>query len=212
VRVGLDEQPATIDVPGAATLEARVSVPSGATAGVVVCHPHPLYGGDMDSGVVVQAVEACAGRSLATLRFNFRGVGASSGTHDDGRGEQDDARAALADLQRRLPAGAAVALAGYSFGATVAAKVAEETPLAGLALIAPPLRIMPMAAAPAGHGPVLIVVGAEDQYCPASALSSLRTALPHATIMVIEGADHFFFGALDELGAAVGDWATELRA
>jgi uncharacterized protein len=212
VRVGLAEQPATIDVPGAATLEARVSLPPAATAGVVVCHPHPLYGGDMDSGVVVRAVEACAGRNLATLRFNFRGVGASSGTHDDGRGEQDDARAALDDLQRRLPAGAAIALAGYSFGAAIAAKVAEKTPVAGLALIAPPLRIMPMAAAPAGHGPVLIVVGAEDQYCPASALDSLRTALPHATITVIEGADHFFFGALDELGAAVGDWATALRA
>jgi len=212
VRVGLAEQPAAIDVPGAATLEARISVPSGVTGGVVLCHPHPLYGGDMDSGVVVRAVEACAGRALATLRFNFRGVGASGGTHDHGRGEQDDARAALADLRRRLPTGAAVALGGYSFGAAVAAKVAEETPLAGLALIAPPLRIMSMAAAPAVQGPILVVVGAEDQYCPASALSSLRAALPKATITVIEGADHFFFGALNALGAAVADWAGALRA
>lgn len=109
MRVGLTEQPATVDVPGAATLEARVSLPAGATSGVAVCHPHPLYGGDMDSEVVVRAVEACAGRKLATLRFHFRGVGASTGTHDDGRGEQDDARAALADLRRCLPAGAAVA-------------------------------------------------------------------------------------------------------
>ena len=211
MRVGLAEQPATVDVPGVATLEARVSVPPGATAGVVVCHPHPVYGGDMDSGVVVRAVEACAGRNLATLRFNFRGVGVSGGTHDDGRGEQDDARAALADLRRRLPAGAAVALAGYSFGAAVAAAVAGTTPLAGLALIAPPLRVMPVASAAAGHEPVLVVVGAEDQYCPVSALDSLRTALPQATITVIDGADHFFFGALDELGAAVGDWAAAVR-
>jgi alpha/beta superfamily hydrolase len=211
VRVGLAEQPATVDVAGAVTLEARVAVPPGATAGVVVCHPHPLYGGDMDNGVVVRAVEACAARNLATLRFNFRGVGASSGTHDDGRSEQDDARAALADLTRRLPAGATVALAGYSFGAAVAAAVAEGTPLAGLALIAPPLRVMPVATAPAGRGPVLIVVGAEDQYCPAEALDTLQVALPQATITVIEGADHFFFGALDPLGVALGDWATALR-
>ena len=210
--VGLVEQPATVDVAGGVTLEARVSVPSGATAGVVVCHPHPLYGGDMDSSVVVRAVEACAGRNVATLRFNFRGVGASTGTHDDGRGEQDDVRAALADLRRRLPAGAALGLAGYSFGAAMAAQVAAEAPLAGLALIAPPLRVMPMASAPTAHGPVLIVVGAEDQYCPSSALDSLRDALPQAMITVLEGADHFFFGALDDLGAALGDWAGALRA
>lgn len=189
-----------------------MSLPSGAIAGVVVCHPHPLYGGDMDSGVVLRAVEACAGRNLATLRFNFRGVGASSGTHDDGRGEQGDARAALVNLRSRLPAGAAVALAGYSFGAAVAAKVAERTSLAGLALIAPPLRVTPFPSVPTVGGPVLIVVGAEDQCCPASALDSLLAAMPQATLTVIDGADHFFFGGLDALGAAIGDWAAALRA
>ena len=210
MRGGLAEQAATVDVPGSGTLQARVSVPDGARAGVVVCHPHPLYGGDMDSGLVLRAVEACAGLQLATLRFNFRGVGASGGAHDGGRGEQDDARAALAELARRLPAGSAVALAGYSFGAAIAAAVAQDTPLGGLALIAPPLRVMPLASAPAVRGPVLIVVGADDQYCPPSALEPLRAALPAATVTVIEGADHFFFGALDALAAAVGGWAAGL--
>jgi alpha/beta superfamily hydrolase len=210
VRLGLAEQAATIDVPGAGSLEARICIPDGARAGVVVCHPHPLYGGDMDSAVVVGAVEACAGLNLATLRFNFRGVGRSTGAHDEGRGEQDDARAALAEIARHLPAGAAVALAGYSFGAAVAAAVALNAPLAGLALIAPPLRVMPLASAPAVRGPVLIVVGADDQYCPPSALEPVRAALPAAKITVIDGADHFFVGALDALGAAVGGWAAAL--
>jgi alpha/beta superfamily hydrolase len=212
VNVELAEHAATLEVSGAATIEARVAVPPGATAGVVVCHPHPLYGGDMDSGIVVRAVEACAVRNLATLRFNFRGVGASSGTHDGGRGEQDDARAAVSELRRRLPAGAGVALAGYSFGAAVAAKVAERTPLAGLALIAPPLRVMPLESPPAVRGPMLIVVGSDDQHCPATALDPFRTMLAGATISVIDGTDHFFVGALDALGVAVGDWAAALRS
>ena len=210
MRVGLAEQAATIDVPGAGRLEARICVPDAARAGVVVCHPHPLYGGDMDSGVVVRAVEACAGLNLATLRFNFRGTGGSTGAHDEGQGEQDDARAALAEIARRLPAGAAVALAGYSFGAAVAAAVAQSTPLAGLALIAPPLRVMPLASAPAVRGPVLIVVGADDQYCPPSALEPVRAAMPAATVTVIDGADHFFVGALNALDAAIGGWAAAL--
>jgi hypothetical protein len=146
---------------------------------------------------------------VATLRFTFRGVGASTGKHDEGRGEQDDVRAALAELRRRLPAGAAVALAGYSFGAAVAAAVAASTPVAGLALIAPPVRIVPMTS-PAVSGPVLVVVGSEDQYCSPAALESIRGAMPHATITVIDGADHFFFGALEGLSAAVQGWAAGL--
>jgi alpha/beta superfamily hydrolase len=203
----ISEQPATIDVGAGVALDIRVAVPPGARAGVVLCHPHPLYGGDMDSGVVTRAAEACADRDLATLRFNFRGVGASTGTHDDGRGEQDDTRAALANLRRRLPAGAAVALAGYSFGAAVAAAVAQRTPVAGLALIAPPLRLAALQPPAAVAGPILVVVGAEDQYCPEEALQTIRDAMPQATITVIDGADHFFFGSLEALTHAVGGWA-----
>ena len=201
----------TVDVGGAVSLDARIALPSSATAGVVLCHPHPLYGGDMDSHVVRGAAEACAARNVATLRFNFRGVGASTGQHDEGRGEQDDVRAALAELRRRLPAGAAVALAGYSFGAAVAAAVAARTPIAGLALIAPPVRIVPMTP-PAVSGPVLVVVGAEDQYCSPAALEPIRGAMPHATITVIDCADHFFFGALEALSAAVEGWAAALAS
>lgn len=158
----------------------------------------------MDSGVVTSAAEACAGRNVGTLRFNFRGVGASTGKHDDGRGEQDDVRAALAELRRRLPAGAAVALGGYSFGAAVAAAVAERTPLAGLLLVAPPLRLTSLPPPAAVTGPILIVVGAEDQYC--------RDTMAHATITVLDGADHFFFGSLQALKESVGGWAASVAA
>jgi uncharacterized protein len=199
--------------PGLA-LEAALALPPGAPAGVVVCHPHPLYGGDMDSPVVMAAVAACAGAGLATLRFNFRGVGGSGGAWDEGRGEQDDVRAALAHLRGRLPAGTPVALAGYSFGAAMAVAVAAGGErLAGLALIAPPLAMRPLpAAAPPGlDGPLLVVAGGADAYCPGEALADVRHALPSATVTVIDGADHFFFTGMDGLAAALSAWAGSWR-
>jgi uncharacterized protein len=197
---------------GVETLEARLAVPSGARFGVVVTHPHPLYGGDMDNPVVERMVEVCAARGLATLRFNFRGVGASSGRHGGGRAEQEDIRASLALLGETLGGGARLALAGYSFGAAVAAAVAVTSPVAGLALVAPPLRIEDMALPTGIGGPVLIVVGAEDQYCPPTELEAMHAQLPAATVVVVEGADHFFFGSLAALGDAVGGWADALLA
>jgi alpha/beta superfamily hydrolase len=195
---------------GAETLEARLAAPPGARVGVVVSHPHPLYGGDMDNPVVDRIVEVCTARGIATLRFNFRGVGASSGRHDDGHGEQEDVRASLAHLQDVLGAGARVALAGYSFGAAMAAAVATTVPVAGLALVAPPMRVADIQRPSACAGPIVVVAGAEDQYCPAPALEALRAMLPEATVIVIEGADHFFFGSLMPLGDAVGAWAGAL--
>jgi len=203
------ERPTTVRA-GAETLEARLAVPEGARRGVVICHPHPLYGGDMDSPVVARMAETCAGRGLATLRFNFRGVGASTGRHDEGRGEQDDLRACLEHLKDSLGRNAQVAPAGYSFGAAIAAAVAATAPVAGLALVAPPLRVAEVHLPASVSGPVLVVVGAEDQYCPATALESMRESLPRATVVVIEGADHFFFGSLAPLGEAVGAWADAL--
>jgi uncharacterized protein len=198
--------------PGPA-LEAALAIPAGARLGVVVCHPHPLYGGDMDSPIVTVAVQACAGAGLATLRFNFRGVGDSAGAWDEGRGEQEDVRAALAYLRGHLPAGGRVALAGYSFGASMAAAVASGGErLAGLALIAPPLAMRPWQppASLAVDGPVLLVAGSADDYCPASALAALGQALPKATATVIDGADHFFFTELARLAGTVEGWAAAI--
>ena len=166
----------------------------------------------MDSPVVDRIVEVCAARGVATLRFNFRGVGASSGRHDEGRGEQDDVRASLTHLRDLLGGGARVALAGYSFGAAMVAAAAMSVPVAGLALVAPPMRVADLHRPVTVAGPIVVVAGAEDQYCPPSALETLRAMLPEATVVVIEGADHFFFGSLMPLGDAVGAWADALVA
>lgn len=205
------ERPVTIL--GEPSLEAALALPSDAHLGVVLCHPHPRYGGDMDSPVVVAAAEVCARRGLATLRFNFRGVGASTGTWDEGRGERDDVCAALADLRRQLARPAQVALAGYSFGASMATAVAGGgEPLAGLALIAPPL------ATPGWHrpgplaidGPLLVVAGSEDPHCPRAALAALAAVMPTAIVTVIDGADHFFSTGLEALDVALADWAAKV--
>src|SRR5438094_10611387 len=112
----ISEQSVVIDVSQQLTLEARLAVPASPGGGVVICHPHPLYGGDMDNPVVVRVQQVCADLGLATLRFNFRGVGGSSGTHGGGGAEQDDARAALDALSKATGA-RPLGIAGYSFGA-----------------------------------------------------------------------------------------------
>ena len=137
----ISEQSVVIDVRQQLILEARLAVPASPGGGIVVCHPHPLYGGDMDNPVVVRVQEVCAELGLATLRFNFRSVGGSTGSHANGVGEQDDAVAAL-DVLAKTVGDRPLAIAGYSFGARVAALVAgRDTLVSGVALIAPPLTL-----------------------------------------------------------------------
>jgi len=195
------------------TLDGRLAIPSRARGGIALCHPHPLYGGDMENPVVVRVAEVCREAGLATLRFDFRGVGASTGVFDEGRGEQDDLEVALDHLAAALPEGAAVAAAGYSFGAAVAARVAMRRSLAGLALIAPALAMPALADLgnlAAFAQPLLVVVGTADQYCPLDALERLARAVPRATVRTVEGANHFFLGKLFPLGEIVGEWARVL--
>jgi alpha/beta superfamily hydrolase len=211
----ISERPATIRLGAGIALEAALALPPGAGAGVVICHPHPRYGGDMDSPVVLCAASACARQGLATLRFNFRGVGASGGAWDEGRGEVEDVRGALGHLRDLLAPPATVGLAGYSFGAAMAAAVAAGgEPLGGLALIAPPLAA-PSWRTPGtlpGDRPLLFVAGSEDTYCPRQGLAALASATPTATVTVIDGADHFFYSGQDALADALGRWAAQLHA
>jgi len=209
----IPEQSVTIPVAPELTLEGALVLPASATVGVVLCHPHPLYGGDMDNHVVGAAAEACQARGLATLRFNFRGVGGSRGAWDEGRGEQDDVRQALAFLAQRLAPSARLALAGYSFGASMSARVAASGQrLAGLSLIAPPL------AAPGWknpstlqvEGPILLIAGRDDHYCPPDALTALARHLPNTTATFLDDTDHFFSTALRPLGAAISTWAQSI--
>jgi alpha/beta superfamily hydrolase len=203
----LEEQIVTIAGSAGPSLEARLGVVDAARGGIVMCHPHPLYGGDMDNPVVVRAVEVAREAGLSTVRFNFRGVGGSKGSHDEGRGEQDDVRAALATLRTAVPHGS-LGLAGYSFGAWVASRVAESAAdLDAVCLIAPPVKMFDFDAVRPGRRDLLVVAGTRDPYCPVAELDRLATRLPTGSVTRIDGADHFFFGKLFPLGEAIRHWA-----
>jgi uncharacterized protein len=206
----IPEQPVSFAAGADVILEGRLAVPPAATAGVVICHPHPLYGGDMDNPVVVRAQEVCGELGLATLRFNFRGVGASGGVHGGGVAEQDDAAAALDTLAKAIGEGV-LAIAGYSFGARIAALLAgRDGRIGGLALIAPPLAMFDFGFLEDRHIPTLVVAGTRDQYCPPEDFTQFTAKRPWATAATIDGADHFFFGKLFPLGEAVAAWAKRL--
>lgn len=189
---------------GDLSLEGVLHLPASTPApGVAVCHPHPQYGGDMDNSVVLAACEALVSRGVAALRFNFRGVGDSGGVFDQGKGEQDDVRAALAHLASLAEADKGrPGLVGYSFGAMVAAEVASGD-LKALALISPPVGVGDLHVA--WGCPALILGGDSDQLAPVDRLKLLAEA-PGVELRVFAGADHSWWGHEDELGSALGDF------
>lgn len=186
-------------------LEARF-VPGTTPGGVVITHPHPLYGGSMHNNVVWTAHRAFTARGWATLRFNFRGVGRSTGTYGNGLAEVDDVAAAFAYLKARIQGPAF--LVGYSFGAAVAARaMLGGLGANGLVLIAPPITFMELDFLPRVPRLELIVVGDRDELCP---LAGLHTCLGHrqpaVEIFVIRGADHFFGGQEEQLFQVLRDF------
>ena len=196
---------------GDLSLEGALHPPDGEAPapGVVVCHPHPLYGGDMDNNVVVAACEALASRGVVALRFNFRGAGGSEGAFDHGRGEREDARAALALLASLPEVGAERAgLVGYSFGALVAAEVASRD-LRALALISPPVASADLRV---DWGcPTLVLTGDQDEFAPADRLrvaTSAGGAKPGVELRIVEGADHSWWSYEDELAKALAEFFT----
>jgi len=198
------EEPVFFTV-GSSRLEGRLCRAPGPDA-VVVTHPHPLYGGDLDNPVVAVLATAYQQRGFTTLRFNFRGVGASEGYYGDGQGEQDDVRAAaayLAGLSRVV-----TDLAGYSFGAWVT--LGLNPPLSTVRrqlLVAPPVAFLDFELVAAPPAELAVIVGDRDRMAP---LDALRALLPHwhpaVRLHIVPGADHFFFGtALDRLAARVDE-------
>jgi len=166
----------------------------------------------MENPVVVRVQEVCSSLGLATLRFNFRGVGASGGTHGGGVGEQEDAISALDTLAKAIGS-STIAIAGYSFGSRIAALVgSRDSRIAGMALIAPPLAMSDFGFLEDRKIPTLAVVGTRDQYCPPDEFARFTAARPWIKTATIEGADHFFFGKLFPLGEAVTEWAQQLSA
>jgi len=189
-------------------LEALLAVPEGASGAraAAVCHPHPQYGGSMDNNVVEAALDAMWQLQMATVRFNFRGVGASTGSYDAGQGEAEDAKAAMRFILGRpgvAPGGAV--MAGYSFGAAVAMRAGMEMDeVDTIAAIAFPVAMGDFASGVRPGKRIVLVSGDSDGYSPADALTELAEKLgPTTALRIIPGANHFFGGFEKKLSAAL---------
>jgi uncharacterized protein len=191
-----------------ALLWTTAAVESHAVA--LVCHPHPLFGGTMHNKVVFQATKTLHRRGLPVLRFNFRGTSLSEGEHDRGHGEQDDVRAALDYLAREFH-GRPILLAGFSFGSWVGMRVGcSDERVAELIGIGLPVDNVDMNFLRGCTKQKLILQGGNDQYGSLANLEPLFSVIPEPKrLAVIEGADHFFTGRLDEAGAAIDAWLDE---
>jgi alpha/beta superfamily hydrolase len=171
--------------------------------GAIVTHPHPLYGGDMNNPVVKSITKAFQNNGFSTLRFNFRGVGASQGSYDDGIGELKDLYNAITFLTKRGTH--KIYLAGYSFGAWVNAHISYEVATYDeMIMVSPPVALMDFTFLKNLTGLKLVVSGGRDEIAPAEQIKKMLPAWnPDATVEVIPGADHFYWGHLDDLTASL---------
>jgi alpha/beta superfamily hydrolase len=191
-------------------LEGILKEARGPVRGVaLVLHPHPLGGGTMHNKVVFRAASALNDAGLSTLRVNFRGVGQSTGTHDDGRGELDDVRAGLDYLAENFPA-QSITLCGFSFGARVGLEVGiTDDRVVNLISIGTPVEKYDFSFLEACRKPILFVHGDMDEFGPVAQLQTLIDKLKPNTsveLKVIPGCGHFFEGHLDELKQTITEW------
>jgi alpha/beta superfamily hydrolase len=210
--VPIAAEPVALDTADGLTLEAEALLPPAPWAAVAMCHPHPLYGGDMHNIVVEAVVRALAGAGVAALRFNFRGVGGSEGRHGDGREERLDAAAAV-DAVAPFAGDGPLVLAGYSFGAVVALSVLDAR-LAGWFAVAPALaHAEPGALVAAGdHRPKLIVAPDHDQFTPPAAVADMTSTWAATTIEPLAMADHFLAGRTGPVADAAVAFVRSLAA
>jgi alpha/beta superfamily hydrolase len=192
-------------------LEGRLT-PGGRDRGVVLCHPHPLYGGSMLTPVIMTVEAAFHAAGFTTLAFNFRGVGASEGTHGEGRSEVADVAGALGHLRASLDVSPRlVAVAGYSFGSHVGGRAAAADPGVGFYLgVAPVVARYDYGFLAGLRGRVALIAGARDEYGDPARLEALAASLPARPWLRTLETDHFFADSLDALEAACGDaiaWA-----
>ena len=181
------------------SLEAELYLPEAPRCGVVITHPHPQMGGDMHTPVPAGFFRAVTGTDVAAVRFNFRGTGKSTGTHDKGGAERLDVAAALDHLAQAAP-GVPLFMAGWSFGADVALTLDDDR-IAGWFMAAPPLSVADpseMAAQSVG-APKVLVIGENDQFNPPAKATATTGAWQNTSIAIIEGADHFYGARLCNL-------------
>jgi alpha/beta superfamily hydrolase len=193
----------------AGSLEGMLETPQDADASriAVVCHPHPVYGGTMTNKVVHMLAKAFNELGVATIRFNDRGVGASVGAYDDGRGETLDTLAVIRWAQERAPQ-AKLWLAGFSFGGAIALKAAAQVRPERIVTVAPAIQRVDVSRVPSPSCPWLLVQGDQDELVNAQEVQAWAEALePPPEIVLLPGVDHFFHGRLNELRDAVVRWA-----
>lgn len=186
----------------AGRLECLVDVPepgSERPATAVLCHPHPQHGGTLRNKVVTIMERSLRELGLATVRFNFRGVGESEGEYDNGQGETDDLLAVVEWVQQTRP-GTDLWLSGFSFGAYVALKAARDLPVRQLITVAPPVERYGFEELLPPNCPWLVVQGDEDDVVSAEAVSKWAKDLDQSPdLVVMEGAGHFFHRRLMDL-------------
>jgi len=194
----------------AGAIEARLEAddePGGPPAVFgVACHPHPLFGGTMDNKVTHVLARTMIDCGAPTFRFNFRGVGASAGKFDHGRGEADDLLAVVEEGRRRFP-GAALWLGGFSFGAFVALRSAERAAPVKLVAIAPPVARFDLGEVANPDCDWMLALGDADDVVPPQGVLAWAAKQPHKPrLHVLAGAGHFFHGRLHELKPLVHDF------
>jgi hypothetical protein len=195
----------TLFVPGpAGPIETSLSEGDPARASIVLCHPHPQYGGSMHDAVLDTIERAAQRSSMATVKFNFRGVGASEGDYDHGIGEVDDLLAVLDWLRVERPS-AKLWLGGYSFGSNIVWRALDSaTDTALVLLVAPPIGAMDYAAHTGLHAAVEVIYGDHDAFIDAAELERwATTAASRVRTTTVAGADHFFGGMHAALAEAV---------
>jgi len=193
------------------TLEGLMWTPSQpASIGAVLCHPHPLYGGDMRNNVVSALAEALQQAGIGTLRFNFRGVGSSGGEHGGGETEVEDVKAAVTYLLSRQTV-STVVVAGYSFGSMVGLRAgAADQRVHQLIGVALPLGFGDPSFLETVTKAKLLISGDHDDYSPIPGLQSLFAKLPEPkTLVTVDGADHFFWGREGQVGKATVEFLTK---
>ena len=168
-------------------------------AAAVLCHPHPLHGGTLRNKVVETLARTLHELNVASLRFNFRGVGKSAGRYAGGKGEADDLRAALDWMSRRYP-GVPLWLGGFSFGTYIALQVVNDYPLGQLVTVAPPINFFDFNRLSSPGCPWLLVQGEADEIVPAAAvLAWAASCKPPPDVLRMPGVGHFFHGQLNAL-------------
>jgi alpha/beta superfamily hydrolase len=185
-----------LDIPGSADIREFA----------VVCHPHPLHGGTMTNKVAHMLAKAFNAAGIAAIRFNFRGVGKSSGTYADGIGETDDTLAIIEWARTRWTR-ASVSLAGFSFGGAVAIRAAAAIEPARLVTVAPAVDRVNVPVDRLPRCPWLVIQGDQDEVVDPSAVRTWLEQLPDPPeLAILPGVGHYFHGTLNDLKQTVTDW------